>query len=385
VKTEAFLSTYLKQVNGRDQFLFFAPGRVNLMGDHTDYTGGYVLPAAISLGTYLFVRLLPGNELRLTSENLNDQQIISLDNFSKPTGQWTDYPVGVLHELEKKGWKKQGLEMIYFGDVPANAGLSSSASIEMVTAYAVNTIFKLGVPLKELALLSQRAENHFVGVHCGIMDQYTSAMGKPGHALLIDCQKVEHKEISAELENYRLVAVNSNVKHALVNSVYNQRVEELQQVKQILNSFFEVPYLGHLTGDDYEWLDKLVESPLLKKRLRHVVNENIRTQYVAELLEEKNYQLIGRLMYDSHDSLASDFEVSCKELDVLVKIASRTEGVVGARMTGAGFGGCTLNLVEAGALPSFQDKIATDYKKETGLDAVIYPLSLDGETKMVSK
>lgn len=383
--TETFLSRYQKQTNAHDQFLFFAPGRVNLLGDHTDYTGGYVLPAAISLGTYLFVRLLPEKEIRISSENLEEHKAIPLEQLSKPQGNWTDYPVGVLHELERNGWKKQGLELIFFGDIPMNAGLSSSASIEMVTAFAVNAIFELGISAKDLALLSQKAENDFAGVSCGIMDQYAIGLAKPRHALMIDCHEITHKEIPVLLNDYQLVAVNSNVKHSLVNSVYNRRVEELQQIKEIINSFFDVPYLGILTGEDYEWLDKLVEEPVLKKRLRHVVNENTRVQLGAEMLKQQKAEAFGKLMYDSYDSLVYDFEVSCKELDVLVKTASKTEGVAGARMTGAGFGGCTLNLVKTEAVSDFRQKIITDYKKETGRDATVYTLSLDGEIKMMSE
>ncbi len=382
--TEQFLSKYKKQTNGSDRFLFFAPGRVNLMGGHTDYTGGYVLPAAISKGTYLFVRLLHENEIRLTTVNLGEQIIIPLDELSKPKGNWTDYTVGVLNELGKKGWKKQGLELVYFSDIPMNTGLSGSASMEVVTAFAINTIFKLSISSKELALLSQKAENDFAGVNCGIMDQYVIAFAKPHQALMIDCHALSHREIPVQLKGYQFVAVNSNVKHALVNSVYNQRVTELQQVKEIINGFFDVPYLGSLLGEDNDWLDKLVEDPLLKSRLRHVVNENTRVQLAADLLEQQKVVPFGKLMYDSHDSLSFDFEVSCKELDTLVKIASQTEGVAGARMTGAGFGGCTLNLVKTEAVADFQKKIIQDYQKETGLEASVFLLSLKGETREIT-
>lgn len=354
------------------------------MGDHTDYTGGYVLPAAISSGTFLFVRLLPQDEIRLTSENLGEHKTISPEAFSKRQNSWTDYPVGVLNELEKRGWKKQGMELVYFGDIPMNAGLSGSASMEMVTAFAMNTIFELGISAKELALLSQKAENDFVGVQCGIMDQYTIAFARPEHALMLDCHALEHREVPVSLDGYQFVAVNSNVDRALVSSGYNQRVKELHEVRKVINTFFEVPYLGSLTGEDNEWLDKLVEDPLLKKRLRHVVNENTRVSLAAELLEQQKTELFGKLMYDSHDSLAYDFEVSCRELDVLVKLASQVEGVAGARMTGAGFGGCTLNLVKTDAVAGFQRKVMMDYKKETGLEASVFPLSFKGEIREIT-
>ena len=370
-------------MNGRDRFLFFAPGRVNLMGDHTDYTGGWVLPAAVSMGTWLFVKLIPEKELRLTSENLREQVIIPLEHLSEPRRNWTDYPVGVLYEMAQKGWKAEGMELVFQGDIPLGAGLSSSASIEVVTAFALNTIFSLGLPAKELALLSQRAEHNFAGVSCGIMDQYSIALSRKEHALMLDCHNISHRDIPAKFTDYQFVAVNSNVKHKLTGSVYNRRVAELEKARETINAFFEVPYLGMLTGEDHEWLDKLVESPLLKKRLRHVVNENTRVAMAAEMLEKGDAASFGRLMYDSHDSLAFDFEVSCPELDTLVQIASQTEGVAGARMTGAGFGGCTINLVEKEAIAGFAETIKAGYKKETGLEATVYLLSLTGETKMI--
>ncbi len=382
--TTTFLSKYQPQVNGKNRFLFFAPGRINLMGDHTDTTGGFVLPATLSRGTYLFAQKIPENEIRLYSLNLEKKKTVSLENPLHPAKDWTDYPMGVIHEIIQQGWKPQGLELIYFGDLPMNAGLSSSASIEMVTALALNQMFSLALPDKTLALLSQAAEHHFAGVQCGIMDPYAIAFGRPGQALLMDCHNITHREIPIHLDGYQWVAVNSNVKHELSQSIYNQRVEELKQVHETINSFFEVPYLGMLTGEDHEWLDKLVEDPLLKKRLRHVVNENTRVQAAAEMLEKKDAMGFGRLMYDSHDSLAYDFEVSCKELDVLVKIASETEGVAGARLTGAGFGGCTLNLVSSDRIPLFIEKIQNDFEKMTGKKATVYPLSLTGEKGMIS-
>jgi galactokinase len=384
LNTSPLFSTYKQQVNGRDRFLFFAPGRINLIGDHTDYTGGRVLPAAISVGTWLFVRLIPEKEIRLRSENLSDEKVFPFNEMSQPQKAWTDYPMGVLHELMQAGWQRQGLELIFHGDLPMNAGLSSSASIEMVTAFALNVIFSLGLSMKELALLSQRAEHRFVGVHCGIMDQYTIAHARPQQAILLDCHSVSHTDVRVNFSDYEFIAVNSGVKHQLSASVYNQRVAELKRVREVINSFFDVPYLGLLSGEDHEWLDKLVEDPVLKKRLRHVVNENTRTDVAAEMLEKGNAASFGRLMYDSHNSLAFDFEVSCKELDTLVKIASETEGVVGARMTGAGFGGCTVNLVHKDALKAFSEKIVHDYHKATGREASVYPLDLSGEIKMIS-
>jgi len=384
LNTETFLATFLPQINGTDRFLFFAPGRINLMGDHTDYTEGLVLPAALSVGTYLFVKLIPEQEIQFHSLNYDEKITLPFDLLSVPQKKWTDYPAGILVEMEQKGWQKQGLELTFFSDVPLNAGLSSSAAIETVTAFAIQQIFSIELSKKELVLLAQRAEHHFAGVQCGIMDQYTAVFGKPGKALLLDCHEINHKETDASFTGYDFVAVNTNVKHSLVQSVYNQRVEELNRVKEIINSFFDVPYLGMLRGEDHEWLDKLVEDTTLKNRLRHVVNENTRVEVAAELLEQQNARAFGELMYASHDSLAFDFEVSCEELDFLVQAASQIEGTAGARMTGAGFGGCTLNLVKHEAVSGFSEEIKTKYKEETGKEASVYLLSLSGKMKSFS-
>ncbi len=381
MRTEQFIKKFEKENDGKTGFLFFAPGRVNLIGDHTDYTGGYVLPAAINFGTYLFVKRTGNKVLKFSSENIAGNFEVEFSQIKQPHKSWIDYPLGVINQLIDKGWNPEGLEFVYYGDIPNGAGLSSSASIEMVTAFAINTIFDLGIAEKETVLLSQKAENEFVGVQCGIMDQYAVGFGKPQNALMIDCNEITHRYVEIPFDEYKFVVVNSNKKRGLLDSAYNQRVNELQKAKEIINRSFEVPYLGSLTPEDADWIEKLITGETLLKRIRHIVNENARVKIAAEYLKTNNPLKFGEMMIHSHESLKHDFEVSCFELDTLVEIALNTGGVAGARMTGAGFGGCTINLVKNDSLKLFSEKIEKEYKQKTGLNPEIYPIEISGELK----
>ena len=373
-----FFSACQSFITKHEGFLYFAPGRVNLLGDHTDYTGGHVLPIGIQYGTWLFIRLTGNDKITLSTKNLNQTVTIDKDNYNKPTKSWADYPLGILNELIAKGLQFTGIEMVFYGDLPIGAGLASSASMEMVTAFALNDLFSMRIDKPNLSKIAQHAEQEFVGVSCGIMDQYCIAFSQENHALLIDCHSLEHQAIPIESKEYSLLIIDSKVKHKLSGSIYNKRVNELKKVKQLINGYFEIPYLGSLKGEDYDWLDKLIESDLLKQRLRHVVNENTRVELAAECLKNHDFKSFGKLMFDSHESLALDFGVSCKELDVLVDTAARTDGVAGARMTGAGFGGCTINLVEKGAEEDIKKIILADYKQKTGNEGVAYNIRLEG-------
>ncbi len=376
-----FVESSLNRIKGGSGGLFFAPGRVNLIGEHTDYTGGLVLPAAIQYGTYLRIQKNSGDSFRFSSENFPGKKEIPISETGKKQNGWYDYPLGVINEMKKRGWQPRGLEFHYFGDIPRGAGLSSSASIEMVTAYALNELFELNLSRKELTLLSQQAENRFVGVQCGIMDQYAVGFGKSDHALKIDCHEINHEAIPVGFDDYCWTVINTNKKRGLIDSEYNRRVQELNRIKEQLNSTFEVPYLGMLLPEDADWLDKLITDEVLLKRLRHVVNENQRVRLAAELLKSGDAKKFGEMMILSHDSLAHDFEVSCTELDTLVTIAMDTPGVAGSRMTGAGFGGCTVTLVHKDALNELTERVNKLYPQKTGLKPEIYSVSLTGEQK----
>ena len=383
MNTETFLSTYRSQINGTDRFLFFAPEPVNLMGEDTDYTGGLVLSAALSVGTYLFVKLIPEQQVRLTSLKSGETVAVSLDSGFVPQKKWTDFPVAVLFEMVRKGWTKQGLELIYFSDIPFRDAFCNPEVAATVTAFAVWQIFSLELSKKELVLLVQRAGQQVSDVQGRVAGQYTAIFGRPKKALFLDCYEMEHKETKACFAGYDYVMVKAKGKQPLISSLYRQRREELARVKKVIHSFFDVPYLGILRGEDHEWLDKLVEDETLKKRLRHLVNENTRVEMAAEWLQKQNVRAFGELMYASHNSLAFDFEVSDKTLDFLVRAASQIEGVVGVKMTTI-CRGCVLNLVKKEATSDFSQQIKAAYEKETGETVAVYPLKLWGEIKMFS-
>jgi galactokinase len=363
--------------------LFFAPGRVNLIGDHTDYSGGMVMPAAIQYGTYLAIKLIPGKTINFSSKNFTEKLSVDIDNIYSRTNTWVDYPLGVLVQMAKKGLKLHGMELSYFGDIPNGAGLSSSASIEMVTAFAINELFSFKINLVELALLSQKAENEFVGVSSGIMDQFAVGLGEPGKAIFLNCHNLDYQLVNADFKKHSLVVVNSNKQRTLAGSKYNERVGELKEILNILNRKSSVPYLGMLTEADFVQFQKYIKDKVLLKRFRHVVNENERVKKAVILLKNNELEKFGELMFQSHKSLAEDYEVSCKELDTLVAIAAETEGVSGARMTGAGFGGCTVNLLRNESVDNFKKRVTTLYPKICNLEPSIFEIQLNSRIKKV--
>ena len=363
--------------------LFFAPGRVNLIGDHTDYSGGMVMPAAIQYGTYLAIKLIPGKSINFSSKTFTEKLFVDIDKIHIRTNTWVDYPLGVLVQMAKKGLKLHGMELSYYGDIPSGAGLSSSASIEMATAFAINELFSLNINLVELALLSQKAENEFVGVSSGIMDQFAVGLGESGKAIFLNCHNLDYQLVNADFKNHSLVVVNSNKQRTLAGSKYNERVGELKEILNILNRKYPVPYLGVLTEADFFQFQKYIKDIILLKRFRHVVSENERVKKAVILLKNNELEKFGELMFQSHKSLAEDYEVSCKELDTLVAIAAETEGVSGARMTGAGFGGCTVNLVRNEAVDNFKKRVTTLYPKICNLEPSIFEIQLNSRIQKI--
>jgi galactokinase len=357
---------------GTSGAVYRAPGRVNLIGEHTDYNGGFVLPAAI--GFFCWTAIAPREDRRLViySENFNETVTADLGALAPvPAGSWANYPLGVVWALQEAGKTLRGASIYIAGNVPLGAGLSSSAAIEVATGYALLDLSLQTIDLSELALLCQRAENEFAGARCGIMDQFISCCGEAGHAMLLDCRTLTTRMLPLP-ENVALIICNTMVKHELGASEYNTRRAECEEAVRVLRN--ALPDLRSLRDVDMAQLEqhRYLLSNDLYKRARHVVSENLRVQQAADALQSGAIEKLSRLMADSHRSLRDDYEVSCPELDSMVEIAARQRGVLGARMTGGGFGGCTINLVNAAWAPEFQQKVAAAYTSATGLRPDIY-------------
>jgi len=366
-----FLEKYGK--NDNEISVFFAPGRVNLIGEHTDYNGGLVLPCALSFGTYLLVRLSDKPEIEFSSLNFEFSAKIGFENLGKKVGEeWVNYPLGVIDQLVKQGVEMRGAQFLYYGNIPNGAGLSSSASIELVTAFALNELFNFNKSITELIKLSQKAENEFVGVNCGIMDQFAVGRGKKNHAIFLDCSSLDYKLVPFNPLDYKLVIINSNKHRKLSDSKYNERVSECNEAVNYLNNRLNIKNLSELSLKEFNENQDLIPDETIKRRARHVISENNRVLTAVEALKNNDLIAFGKLMNSSHDSLRFDYEVTGNELDTLVEEARKIDGVIGARMTGAGFGGCTVNLVKAENLESFKEKVGRNYKEKTGLKADFY-------------
>ena len=345
---------------------YFSPGRVNLIGEHTDYNGGHVFPCAISLGTYALVADRQDNKTRIFSLNLADKGIIEFDMSGlvyDKAKDWANYPMGVVKVFEDAGHKaSHGFDILVYGTLPNGSGLSSSASIEVLTALILNDAFGFGLDMVEMVKLSQKAENTFVGVNCGIMDQFAVGMGKKDCAILLDCNTLEYRYSKIALEGASIVITNTNKPHSLASSAYNVRraqcehaLNELKEVKPELGA------LGELSNEEFNQLAGAISEPLERQRARHAVLENNRTLEAVEALEAEDVVKFGKLMNESHYSLRDDYDVTGKELDTLAELAWQVEGVIGSRMTGAGFGGCTVSLVKNEAIESFKEKVGKAY------------------------
>ncbi len=350
-----------------------APGRVNLIGEHTDYNDGFVMPMAIEKEITMLAQLRPDKKVKFYSLDYDQLVEYDLDNLVyDEENVWANYLMGVIDEIQKLGESLQGFNLMFTGNVPQGSGLSSSAALEVVTALAVTDLHKIKIDGVEMALLAQRAENNFVGVQCGIMDQYISRLGKKDHALLIDCRTNDYELVPFENENYQIVICNSKVERGLVDSEYNQRRQECNQAVELFakKEDAEITALRDVELETVEkYKDQLEEN--VYKRAKHVVSENARVLESKNALEADDMQKFGDLMYASHKSLSEDYEVSCKELDILVNLAAEEE-VEGARMTGAGFGGCTVNLVKKDKVDQFVANIKEKYKEKTGIEAEVY-------------
>jgi galactokinase len=351
---------------------FQAPGRVNLIGEHTDYNAGFVMPAAIQFWT--FVAAAPRNDDTVAVHSIDfgeTREFRLRDVATRADHHWSDYIRGVVLELQLAGVDLKGTNLLVSGNVPMGAGLSSSASVEVATALALAELFNANLSLRELALLCQRAENNYVGARCGIMDQFIASHGREGHALMLDCRSLDY-ELLPLPGGVSLIICNTMVKHQIAGGEYNVRRRECEEgVRFLQQRFPEITALRDVTP---EMLTQYESSmpPVVYRRCRHVVSENARVLSAAEALRNSDLTKFGHLMYESHDSLRDDYQVSCPELDLMVQLASAIPGVTGARMTGGGFGGCTINLVNSEVVEKFRRDVGNEYRAKTGLTPQIY-------------
>lgn len=372
---------------GGDIRFYFAPGRVNLIGEHTDYNGGHVFPCALTLGTYAMVRKRPDRKLRFYSMNFAHREVeeSSLDDliYSKAAG-WTNYPKGVLWAFTQKGHiVDAGFDILLYGNIPNGSGLSSSASVEVVIGVMLKDMFDFDVTRIDIALLGQYAENNYNGVNCGIMDQFSIAMGKADNALFLDTSDLSYEYAPIFLEDKKIVISSSNKKRGLGDSKYNERRNECETALKELQTVLDISSLGELTEDSFESAKEVIKSPVRVRRARHAVYENQRTKKAVEALKAKNLKLFGELMNESHRSLRDDYEVTGVELDTLVESAWSTPGVIGSRMTGAGFGGCTVSIVEESSVDFFIEKVGREYLEKIGYAADFYVVDIgDGARKL---
>ena len=356
--------------------VFFAPGRVNLIGEHTDYNGGHVFPCALTIGTYGVARVRDDRKLRFYSMNFDHLGVIetSLDDLNpRKEAGWTNYPKGVMWAFEGRGYQiPKGLDILLYGNIPNGSGLSSSASIEVLTGYILKEFFGFEVSNQDLALIGQYSENNFNGVNCGIMDQFAIAMGKKDNAIFLDTADLSYTYAPISLKGAKLVIACSNKKRGLGDSKYNERRSECETALAELQTVVDIRGLGDLSEEKFEEVKSAIKDPVRVRRAKHAVYENQRTIKAVEALKADNITLFGQLMNDSHVSLRDDYEVTGIELDTLVEEAWKVEGVIGSRMTGAGFGGCTVSLVKDEAIDGFIKQVGDAYLEKIGYKADFY-------------
>ena len=367
--------------------VYFAPGRVNMIGEHTDYNGGHVFPCALSIGTYAAARKRSDSKLTFYSINFENAGIIESDiKDIKPedAAGWTNYPKGVIWAFEKRGMKMDcGMDFVIYGNIPNGSGLSSSASLEVLTGFTLRDLYGFDVTNTDIALIGQYSENNFNGMNCGIMDQFASANGKKDHAIFLNTADLSFEYAPLVLEDAKIVVTNSNVKHSLVGSEYNVRRSECETALKELQEVIDIQTLGDLSEEEFEANKDAIKDPVRVKRAKHAVYENQRTVKAVEALKNNDIALFGKLMNASHVSLRDDYAVSCDEIDVLVEEAWKIDGVVGSRITGGGFGGCTVSIVKNEAVEEFKEKLGKAYKERVGKEASFYIVDIgDGPCKL---
>jgi galactokinase len=384
-----FLNRFLALFPGKTEQIrvFFAPGRVNLIGEHTDYNGGCVFPAALPYGVWAFVRPREDKLIRLQSLNFDNQVDCDIDEIVyKQEDDWANYPKGVIQQLKKQGFELSGADIMYYGDIPNGAGLSSSAAIELVTAFLMKEMNQLSLKMLDLVRLSQAAENQFVGVNCGIMDQFAVGMGKENHALFLNCQTLEYDHVPVFSSEYQIVITNTNKRRGLADSKYNERRQECEQGLAIIQkSLPNIQCLGDLKPQEWEKVKSTIKNETIRRRVQHVIEENERVHRAKDVLKSNQMDKFGQLMRESHESLRDLYEVTGQELDAIFEIASKVEGCIGSRMTGAGFGGCNVSFVKKEAVNDFKRIVGQEYTERIGLTPSFYVCQIGSGTREVSE
>ncbi len=369
VKNE-FVNRYGEGSNIR---AFFTPGRVNIIGEHIDYNGGFVFPCALDFGTYAVVRKRNDRKARFATMNFDLEVTVDLDNIVYDEAHdWVNYPKGVIKMYEKIGPKVPGFDVLYYGDIPNGSGLSSSASLEVLTATMINVLAGGDIAPIQLVQLSQKAENEFVGVNCGIMDQFAVGMGKEDHAILLDCNTLEYQYVPFKLDGVKIVIANTKMRRGLADSKYNERRSECEEALRDLQDVLKIDYLCDMDEATFDQHAELINNPIARNRAQHAVYENQRVLKCVDALKKGDLETVGDLLYASHDSLRDLYEVTGKELDIMVEEAKKISGVLGSRMTGAGFGGCTVSLVEDEQVDAFIKNVGENYQKRTNLEPEFY-------------
>lgn len=375
---------YFKEVFGDTDGVevFFAPGRVNLIGEHTDYNGGHVFPCALTIGTYGAVRKRTDRKLRFYSVNIDKRGVVesSLDDLvpSEEAG-WTNYPKGVIWAFDGLGMKLDcGMDLVIYGNIPSGSGLSSSASLEVLVGAILRDLYGFDVKNQMLAKFGQYSEQHYNGVNCGIMDQFAIAMGRKDQAIFLNTDTLEYEYAPLQLNGAKIVIANTNKRRGLTDSKYNERRGECEAALAKLMTVIDISHLCELDEEQFEKYKGVIDDPVLFRRARHAVSENQRTLRAVTALKEGRLEDFGKLMNESHVSLRDDYEVTGVELDTLVEAAWKADGVIGSRMTGAGFGGCTVSIVKSEAVDSFIEKVGKEYNKKTGFTADFYVVEAGG-------
>lgn len=374
---------------GGGERVFFAPGRINLIGEHTDYNGGYVFPCALTFGTYALARKRNDELVRMYSMNFPDKGVIefSLNDLSyQPAHNWGNYPKGMLRFCREEGYDiTTGMDIVFYGEIPNGAGLSSSASIEMLTGVVLEGLFQLAIDRIAMVKLGKKVENEFIGVNSGIMDQFAIGMGKAGCGILLDCDTLHYSYAPLNLTEHVIMIMNTNKRRELADSKYNERRSECEAALARLQTVMPVNSLGELSEDEFEKHKQLIGNDIWIKRAKHAVYENARTVRALEELQKGNLTEFGRLVNQSHISLRDDYEVTGRELDTLVEAAWRQPGVLGARMTGAGFGGCAIALVEKDRSEAFVSAVSKEYSERIGYEATFYMANIGDGAREITE